>query len=95
MMVAETYDRLGSWNSGGFSTVRGLDPARRPYLGDGRPFGRSGGAEVLFADGSVRWVTDSVDARLFEAMATIHGGEPIPLGRDEWISTIYPPPDPP
>jgi prepilin-type N-terminal cleavage/methylation domain-containing protein/prepilin-type processing-associated H-X9-DG protein len=36
-----------------------------------------GGAHVGFADGSVRFVSDSVDASVFAAMSTIKGGETI------------------
>jgi prepilin-type processing-associated H-X9-DG protein len=78
MVVAETTER-GPWTAGGPPTVRGLDPGRTPYLGRGRPFGgyHRGGAWVLFADGSVRFVRESIDARTFEALSTIAGGEPV------------------
>jgi prepilin-type processing-associated H-X9-DG protein len=83
MMVAETWDACGSWLAGGPATVRGLDSARRPYLGPGRQFGglHRGGAGVLFADGSVRFVTDSIDPRVFEALSSIAGGETLP---EDW-----------
>lgn len=35
----------------------------------------SGGVHVLFADGSVRWVADSIDARTYRALGTRAGGE--------------------
>ncbi len=38
----------------------------------------SGGANALFADGSVRFLNFSLDARVFMAMATIAGGEVLP-----------------
>jgi len=61
--------------------VRGLDPANQPYLGKGRQFGGShpGGAMVLFVDGSVHFIRDSIDPRAFEALSTIAGGEQVAL----------------
>jgi len=83
MAVAETTRALGPWKAGGPTSVRGLDPARRPYLGRGGQFGgyHRGGSTFLFADGSVRVLTDDIDPKVFEAMSTIAGGEavgPIP-----------------
>lgn len=77
MAVAETGRSNGPWTAGGPPTVRGLDPARQPYLGPGRQFGGThrGGALVLFADGSVRFLRNSIDRRLFEGLSTISGGE--------------------
>jgi prepilin-type processing-associated H-X9-DG protein len=79
MAVVETAERNGPWTAGGPATVRGLDPARRPYIGRGGQFGGThrGGAAVLFADGSVRFVRASIRPRTFEALATIAGGERI------------------
>jgi hypothetical protein len=77
LLEAPAGDR-GPWMSGGRATVRGLDPARPPYLGQGGQFGHKGGAMVLYTNGAVRWVSDSVDPKVFEAMATIHGGEQVP-----------------
>jgi prepilin-type processing-associated H-X9-DG protein len=84
MAVVETREDRGPWRAGGPSTVKGLDPSRRPYVGAGRQFGglHPGGAQVVFADGSVRFVRDSIDPAVFEAMATIAGGEPLPPGWD-------------
>lgn len=77
-MVVTTERLSGHWMAGGNATVRGLDPGQKPYIGSSRQFGRRAGAAVLFADGSVRWIPSSVDDHLFEAMATIHGGESTP-----------------
>ena len=79
--VAETAER-GPWTAGGTHTLRGLDPDRKPYLGRGRQFGgnHGGGAMVLFADGSVRLLRDSIDSRTFEVLSTIAGGEALPAG---------------
>jgi prepilin-type processing-associated H-X9-DG protein len=84
MMVAETWDARGSWLAGGPATVRGLDPARQPYIGPGRQFGglHRGGVNVLFADGSVRTLSPTIDPRVFEALSTIAGGERLPEGWD-------------
>jgi prepilin-type processing-associated H-X9-DG protein len=34
-----------------------------------------GGANFLMADGSVRWVSQTIDFRVYEALSTIQGGE--------------------
>jgi Protein of unknown function (DUF1559) len=80
MLVAETGRLSGSWLAGGPATVRGLDPGEQPYLGPGRQFGgmHRGGAMIGLADGSVRFVGDSIDPKIFEALSTIAGGEKIP-----------------
>jgi prepilin-type processing-associated H-X9-DG protein len=77
VMVAESSAPSGPWFAGGRATVRGLDPAVKPYLGVGRPFGgiHGEGANVLMADGSVRWVRPTPTGKGFEAMSTIAGGE--------------------
>lgn len=77
MMVAESSARSGPWFAGGRSTVRGLDPSAKPYLGLGRQFGgiHGEGANVLMADGSVRWVRPTPTGKGFEAMSTIAGSE--------------------
>ncbi len=77
MMVAESSAPSGPWFAGGRSTVRGLDASRKPYLGPGRQFGgiHGEGANVLMADGSVRWVRPTSTGLGFEAMSTIGGGE--------------------
>jgi prepilin-type processing-associated H-X9-DG protein len=80
MMVIETTRNHGAWTAGGPSSVRGVDPATQPYIGHNRPFGgyHSGGANVLMADGSVRFIRETIDSRVFEAIATIAGGEKVP-----------------
>ena len=84
MILIETAQGQAPWSAGGPSSVRGVDPAARPYLGPGRPFGgyHPGGANAAMADGSVRFVRDSVDPRAFEALSTIAGGEAVPPGWD-------------
>ena len=84
MILVETARGQAAWSAGGASSVRGVDPAARPHIGSGRPFGRSfggyppGGANAAMADGSVRFIRESIDPKVFEAMATIAGGEAVP-----------------
>jgi prepilin-type processing-associated H-X9-DG protein len=79
MMIVESSRPAGPWFAGGRATVRGLDPAHQPYIGIGRQFGgiHPGGVNVLMADGSIHFVKDSVDPKVFEAMSTIAGGEKV------------------
>ncbi len=69
----ETASENGPWAAGGWPTVRGLDPARRPYLGPGHQFGgiHQGGAFTLFADLSVQFLNDSMSERALEGMSTL------------------------
>ncbi len=80
MMIAETGRVGGSWLQAGPATVRGLDPARQPYIGAGRQFGgqHGGGALVAMADGSVRRIDASISPKIFEAFSTMAGGEKLP-----------------
>ena len=74
LAVIETASAIGPWAAGGFPTVRGLDPAQRPYTGRGRPFGglHRGGFHVLFADGAVWFLRDSIDPEKLEALVPIN-----------------------
>jgi prepilin-type processing-associated H-X9-DG protein len=85
MMLVESDSVPGPWFAGGRKTVRGLDPFHQPYIGPTRQFGgnHDGGANVLFADGSARFVKDSVDPKLFEALSTMAGGEKISADWDD------------
>jgi prepilin-type processing-associated H-X9-DG protein len=91
LMVLESARDAGPWAQGGFTTVRGLDPEEKPYLGTGHPFGgthftennpfrhgHSVGCNALMMDGSVRFLRDSTSAEVLEALATIAGGEKVP-----------------
>ena len=79
LLVAETAWENGPWAAAGPATTRGVDPDRRPYLGPGQPFGGThrGGGMVAFADASVRFLAESMDPTVFEALATIAGGEDV------------------
>jgi len=73
--VAETAKNLGSWGAAGPATIR---PAtQKPYIGGPDGFGGAsvGGMNVLFSDGSVRFLSNETDSRVIEALITIRGGE--------------------
>jgi Protein of unknown function (DUF1559) len=76
-MIAETTFQTGPWTAGGPTSVRGVDPNSKPCIGRGQAFGGAhrGGAMGAFAEGSVRFIAEKVDSRVFEAHATIAGGE--------------------
>jgi prepilin-type processing-associated H-X9-DG protein len=73
VMAAETALDNGPWAAGGGPTVRGLDPAQRPYLGRGRPPGgiHATGLNVLYADGAVGFFLDTMEPETFEALVPI------------------------
>lgn len=82
IMLMTVQNKLGPWAQGGSSTVRGL--SAQPYIGgpDGFGCGASSprqkdkgarGAIACFADGSVRFISETVDPRVLEALATTNG----------------------
>ncbi len=75
MLALETAQNNGPWLAAGEPTTRELAPDEENYLGTGRPFGglHGGGANVLYVDGSVRWVSDKVPPGDFRAQATLAG----------------------
>jgi len=87
MMVIETMRDNGPWVAPGRPTTRGLDPDEPPYLGEAAQFGSghrthqgfdfltSTITNVGFADGSVRSLSSSISPQVFEALATMAGGE--------------------
>jgi prepilin-type processing-associated H-X9-DG protein len=88
LLVLESARDNGPWARGGPATLRGLGPAERPYLGAGRPFGGTHFAEnsvfgrgkplgcnAAMADGSVRFLLESVSPETLEALATVAGGD--------------------
>jgi prepilin-type processing-associated H-X9-DG protein len=77
LVALETARTSGTWIAAGFPTVRGVEKDSLPYLGIDGQFGGShrGGATALFADGSGRFIRNSIDSRLIDAIATIRGSE--------------------
>ncbi|GAB4136092.1 MAG: hypothetical protein Tsb009_02990 [Planctomycetaceae bacterium] len=75
MMISEASKNFGPWAAGGKATIRAL--TKKPYIngpdGIGGPF--RGGCNVLFADGSVKFISEKIDSKLFEALSTVQGGE--------------------
>jgi Protein of unknown function (DUF1559) len=87
-LLLESERQNGPWYQGGPATVRGLDTGEVPYLGAGNQFagthfsenwivvrGKAVGMNVLLADGSVRFMRNTVDPVVLEALFTIAGGE--------------------
>jgi prepilin-type processing-associated H-X9-DG protein len=70
---------LGPWARGGSSTLRGFDPGVS-LNGDQPAFGgHSGGMNAAMADGSVRFISNSIDPAKLAAAITIAGGERLDL----------------
>jgi hypothetical protein len=79
--IGQVRDQPGPWIAAGPATVR----AMRPTLnGDSLTFGshHEGGLHLGFADGTVRFISQSVPARTLQALATYAGGET--LNEDEF-----------
>jgi prepilin-type processing-associated H-X9-DG protein len=74
LMTVETRQDNGRWAAGGPATVRGLPLECERYLGKQAAFGglHRNGANVLWADGSVRLVTEQIEPDLFRSEARIH-----------------------
>jgi prepilin-type processing-associated H-X9-DG protein len=77
LFALETLQVSGAWTAGGTATVRGLEENGLPYVGPKGQFGgiHRGGMNAAFADGSVRFIRDSVDPKVLEALATIQGSK--------------------
>jgi len=75
MMASEASANYGAWGSGGTATIRAF--TKKPYIngpdGIGGPF--PGGCNVLFADGSVRFISNKISPTVLEALSTVQGGE--------------------
>src|SRR5262249_53023283 len=74
LAVIETASEIGPWAAGGFPTVRGLDPARRPHSGPGRPFGgpHRGRLYVLVPRPNVLFPRENIDPENLEVLVPIH-----------------------
>lgn len=78
MKVSEaTADSAKPWAQGGPATIRAL--TKKPYINgpDGIGGPSRGGCQILLADGSVRFVSENIVPEIFEAIATMSGGEPV------------------
>jgi prepilin-type processing-associated H-X9-DG protein len=78
IMVTECTEKsAGPWARGGKSTLRAL--TKKPYVngedGLGGPY--RGGFHVLFADGSVRFISENIDPETLERLVKMQDGEPV------------------
>jgi prepilin-type processing-associated H-X9-DG protein len=75
--VMDVKENFGPWVAGGPGTIRAL--TKEPYINgpDGIGSFSPGGANFLFADGSVRFISQNVDANVMRALATMAGQEAI------------------
>jgi prepilin-type processing-associated H-X9-DG protein len=73
--VSEAGKNFGPWGQGGKSTIRPL--TKKPYINgpDGIGGPSPGGCNMLFGDGSVRFISQNIDPDLLERLTTINGGE--------------------
>lgn len=69
----ETRHDNGLWPAGGSPTVRGVLPEGNRYVGNDAAFGglHRNRANILWADGSVRALSDEIDPELFRNLARI------------------------
>jgi hypothetical protein len=91
-MVGEDLPDMTHWyawaHANGASATCAIAPNARRQ--DGTEYGRwdwpnrysfhsrhSGGLQFALADGTVRFITDSIDLSVYRAMATIRGGEAV------------------
>jgi hypothetical protein len=77
--VVETVQARGAWTAGGAATVRGLEEGSSPFLGTNGQLGgiHRGGANALFANGSVRFLRESLDPRVLNAAVTVQGSQKV------------------
>ncbi len=87
LLFLETRRDTGPWAAGGTATVRGIDSADEPPIGQDCAFGlhfdekrwfvsrRRTSAMAATADGSVRAIGDGTSAEVLAALATIAGGD--------------------
>ena len=75
-VIGQVRYEPGPWIAAGPATVR----AMRPDLnGEVLTFGsdHTGGLHLGFADGTVRFISEKVDAKTLRALTTFAGGEPV------------------
>jgi prepilin-type processing-associated H-X9-DG protein len=72
MMVTERDKPLGPWAAGGPATAAGVDPQKQPYVP--RQFGglHPHGANTLFVDGHVVFLSDGAAPRVWEDQSRIN-----------------------
>lgn len=78
IMVSECTEKsAGPWAQGGKSTLRAL--TKKPYVNgeDGLGGPSVGGFHVLFADGSVRFLSENIDPETLERLVKMRDGEAI------------------
>lgn len=76
IMLGEISTRLPAWGE----PLNARDPAlgiNRHPLGFGAPRKMRGGANMLFLDGSGRFINENIDPRILKALATPNGGEDV------------------
>lgn len=82
IMVIGSGTIANPWIMGGGATIRG---AREPYFDKVSGFGTrnlpEAGTLAVMADGSVRFISASVEPAVFRSMCTIHGAESVDLER--------------
>jgi len=96
LVLVETAHDPGRWALGGPATVRPFLPEAAPHIGPGRPLGGNHAAElgwlwssgagmnVAMADGSQRFVRNTIDPAVLRALATAAGNDLMPK---EWWRT--------
>lgn len=89
IMLVGSGELASPWAVGGGSTIRGARPnSFAPKSGFGSVGGPKPGAFVLFADGSVRFVTADIDQQVFNAMSTTHGKDTVDLPALQGAGTV-------
>jgi prepilin-type processing-associated H-X9-DG protein len=73
LAATETTRVEGTWTAAGPPTVRGVELDQPPYLGNPGQFGglHFGGANGLFADGSVRFLSRDIGREELKSMVTL------------------------
>jgi len=80
ILVVEVHNSGVHWMEPRDLHVVQMAPGVNSEAGQGISSAHEGGANVLFADGSVRFLPDDVLRDVFEALLTIDGGETVPAG---------------
>lgn len=75
VLFVETSHARGAWTAAGAPTTRGLVPDGPAYFGAAGPFdgNHRHGTNTAFADGSVRFLEQTIAPAVWEAMATLSG----------------------